>query len=251
VELVVLGSSAAWPEAGRAAAGFLLRHEGFAAVLDFGTGTLSNLQRHIPHERLDAVIITHEHLDHCLDLYPLTVARSLHTEPLKPLPLIAPDGVFDRIAALEDEEGVAEMREQLFDVRTIDPGQGFDVGPLHVTTRLLPHMVPNAGLRIEAGGKAVVYTGDTGPSDELVALGRGADLLVAEASWLEPRQDLGPIHLTARQAGEHAARAGTASLLLTHMWPGLDRDRVRSDAAKAFDGNLQVADEGMTVRVGG
>ena len=250
MELVVLGSSAAWPDAGRAAAGFLLRHDGFTAALDLGTGTLSNLQRYLPHERLDAVLITHEHLDHCLDLYPLTVARSLHPEPLKPLPLIAPVGVFDRIAALEDEEGVAEMRE-LFDVRTFEPGQELEVGPLRVTTRLLPHMVPNAGMRIEADGKAVVYTGDTGPSEELVALARDADLVVAEASWLEPRQDLGPIHLTARQAGEHAGRAGTASLLLTHLWPGLDRDRARAEAAEAFHGTLQVADEGMAVSVGG
>jgi ribonuclease BN (tRNA processing enzyme) len=250
VEVVVLGSSAAWPAAGRAASGLLLRHEGFAVALDLGTGTLSNLQLHLPHEQLDAVLVTHEHFDHCLDLAPLTVARALHLEPLKPLPLFAPDGVFDRIAALEDEEGVAEMRE-LFDVRTIEPGEDFEVGSLHVTTRLLPHMVPNAGLRIEGGGKTVVYTGDTGPSEELVTLARDVDLLVAEASWLEPRQDLGPIHLTARQAGEHAARAGVASLLLTHLWPGLDRDRARSDAAAEFHGPLQVADEGMTLPVGG
>jgi ribonuclease BN (tRNA processing enzyme) len=249
VEVVVLGSSAAWPDAGRAASGLLLRHEDFSVALDLGTGTLSNLQRHVPHERLGAVLVTHEHFDHCLDLAPLTVARALHLEPLKPLPLRAPDGVFDRIAALEDEEGVAEMRE-LFDVHTIEPGQDFEVGPLHVTTRLLPHMVPNAGLRIEGGGKTVVYTGDTGPSEELVALARDVDLLVAEASWLEPRQDLGPILLTARQAGEHAARAGVASLLLTHLWPGLDRDRARTDAAEEFDGTLQVADEGMTLSVG-
>jgi ribonuclease BN (tRNA processing enzyme) len=249
VEIVVLGSSAAWPDAGRAAAGLLLRHEDCSVVLDLGPGTLSNLQRHLPHERLDALLVTHEHLDHCLDLAPLTVARVFHPDPLKPLPLYAPDGVFDRIAALEDEEGVAEMRE-LFDVQTIEPGGDFEVGPLHVTTRLLPHMVPNAGMRIEAGGKTVVYTGDTGPSDELVALARDADLLVAESSWLEPRQDLGPIHLTARQAGEHAAGAGAGSLLLTHLWPGLDRDRAHIDASQAFDGPLQVADEGMTVPVG-
>jgi ribonuclease BN (tRNA processing enzyme) len=97
----------------------------------------------------------------------------------------------------------------------------------------------------------VVYTGDTGPSEDVEALAKEADLLVAEASWLEPRGDLGPIHLTARQAGEHAAKAGAASLLLTHLWPGLDRDRAREDAADAFDGTLAVAGEGMAVAVGG
>jgi ribonuclease BN (tRNA processing enzyme) len=250
VEVVVLGSSAAWPEAGRAAAGLLLRHGEVSVALDLGPSTLSNLQRSVPHESLDAVVITHEHLDHCLDLYPLFVARSFHPQPLSPLALHAPEGVFERISALEDDEGVKELR-QSFDVRTVVPGTGFEVGPLRIGTRLLPHLVPNAGLRIEADGVAVAYTGDTGPSEEIEALARGADLLVAEASWLEPRDDLGPIHLTARQAGEHAARAGVGSLLLTHLWPGLDRDRARQDAAERFDGTVAVADEGMAVAVGG
>lgn len=249
MKLTVLGSCAAWPEAGRAATGLLLEHDGFSVALDLGAGTLGNLQRHVAHERLGAVVITHEHLDHCLDLYPLTVARAFHPEPLTPLPLYAPPGVFERIAALEDEEGVEEMR-QLLDVRPIDPGEAFEVGPLRVSTRLLPHMVPNAGVRLEAGGHAVAYTGDTGPSSEIEELARGADLLVAECSWLEPNEELGPIHLTATEAGEHAARAGAAALLLTHFWPGLDRDRARERAAGAFDGDLTVADEGLSLGAG-
>jgi ribonuclease BN (tRNA processing enzyme) len=249
VELVVLGSSAAWPDAGRAAAGLLVRADSFTVALDLGTGTLSNLQRHLTHQELGAALVTHRHLDHCLDLYPLTVARVFHPEPLAPLPLHAPRGVFERIAALEDEEGVEEMR-RMFDVREIEPGEGFVVGPFEVTTRLLPHMVPNAGLRIEAGGKVLAYTGDTGPSTEIEALAKDADLLVSESSWLEPRDDLGPIHLTARQAGEHAARAGARSLLLTHLWPGLDRHRAAVDATAVFDGVVRVAEEGDVLIVG-
>jgi ribonuclease BN (tRNA processing enzyme) len=249
VELVVLGSSAAWPDAGRAAAGFLVRTDGFTVALDLGTGTLSNLQRHLPHQELGAVVVTHRHLDHCLDLYPLTVARVFHPAPLAPLPLHAPGGVFERIAALEDEDEAEEMR-RLFDVREIEPGAGFEVGPFEVSTRLLPHMVPNAGLRIEAGGKVLVYTGDTGPSTEIEALARDADLLVSESSWLEARDDLGPIHLTARQAGEHAARARAGSLLLTHLWPGLDRQRAIDDATAVFEGVVRVAEEGDVLTVG-
>jgi ribonuclease BN (tRNA processing enzyme) len=250
VKVTVLGSCAAWPEPGRAATGFLLEHDGFSVALDLGTGTLANLQRYVPHERLGAVLITHEHLDHCIDLYPLTVARAFHPEPLTPLPLYAPPGVFERIAALEDEEGVEEMR-QLFDVRPVEPGEGFEVGPLRVSSRLLPHMVPNAGFRVEAGDRTVTYTGDTGPSQEIEELARDSDLLVAECSWLDPNEDLGPIHLTATQAGEHAARAGAGSLLLAHFWPGLDRDAARERAVAAFDAEVLVADEGLSVGAGG
>jgi ribonuclease BN (tRNA processing enzyme) len=250
VDLTVLGSCAAWPEAGRAAVGFLVEHDGFTVALDLGPGTMGNLQRHVPQEHLDAVIVTHKHLDHCLDLYPLTVARVFHPEPVARLPLYAPAGVFERIAALEDREGVEEMRNRIFDVRPIDPGDSFEVGPFRVSTRLLPHLVPNAGVRLESDGRALAYTGDTGPSEEIEVLAREADLLVAEASWLEPDEKIGPVHLTARQAGEHAGRSGAAALMLAHFWPGLDRDASREQAAAAFGGELLVAEEGFRLRVG-
>jgi ribonuclease BN (tRNA processing enzyme) len=230
--------------------GFLVEHDGFTVAVDLGMGTFGNLQRHLPHQDLDAVILSHQHLDHCLDLYPLTVARVFHPEPVDRLPLYAPPGVFERIAALEDEEGVEEMRTRIFDVRPIDPGDSFEVGPFRVSTRLLPHLVPNAGVRLEAEGRTVAYTGDTGPSQEIEVLADGADLLVAEASWLEPDETVGPVHLTARQAGEHAARAGAATLMLAHFWPGLDREASREQAGERFDGDLLVADEDLRVRVG-
>jgi ribonuclease BN (tRNA processing enzyme) len=251
VELTVLGSSAAWPGPGLATSGYLLREDGFNAVLDLGTGTLSNLQFHVPHERLDAVIVTHSHIDHCIDLYPLFMARLFHHEPLPPLPLYAPHGVFDRVAGLEDAEGVAQMR-RLFDVREVEPGSGFEAGPLRVSTRLLPHWVPNAGLRIEADGRVLVYTGDTGPSAEVEALARGADLVVAEASWTSSQAEgRPPFHLTAHQAAQHAARAGVGRLVLSHFWPGRDRDVSREEAAAVFDGDLVIAHEGMRLEVAG
>jgi ribonuclease BN (tRNA processing enzyme) len=250
VELTVLGSSAAWPDAGLAASGYLLREDGFSAVLDLGTGALSNLQLHLPQQDLDAIIITHSHIDHCIDLHPLYMARLFHSQPLPPLPLFAPPGVFDRVAALEDDEGVAQMRK-LFDVHEVEPGSGFEVGPLRVSTRLLPHWVPNSGLRIQSDGRTLVYTGDTGPSDEVEALARDADLLVAEASW-QAKQAEGrpPYHLTAGQAARHAARAGAGRLMLSHFWPGSDRDASREEAAGEFDGELIIAHEGLSLEVG-
>lgn len=247
MEVTVLGTSAAWPGPGRAAAGFLVQHEGSAVALDLGTGTLANLQLRVPHERLDAVLFTHEHLDHCLDLYPLTVARVFHPEPLTPLPLFALPGVFEAVAALEDEEGVEEMRG-LFDVR--DPGDGFEVGPFRITTRRLPHMVPNLGFRVEAGGATLAYTGDTGPSEDIEVLAKGVDLLVSEASWEDDDGILVEGHLTARQAAEHAAAAGAGRLVLTHFWPTVNRDRARDLASAAFDGDVVVADEDLRIRVG-
>jgi ribonuclease BN (tRNA processing enzyme) len=251
VEVTVLGSSAAWPGPGRASSGLLVRHEGTDVVLDLGTGALSNLQLHVPHQDLDAVVITHEHRDHCLDLHPLTVARLFDPQRLPPLSLYAPAGVFEAVAALEDEEGRREMRD-LFDLRELAPGTPFDIGPLRVTTRLLPHSVTNLGLRVEADGASMAYTGDTGPSPEIEVLARDVDLLVSEASWEDEDGILREgQHLTARQAAEHAARAGAKRLVLTHFWPTVNRGRAGELAANAFDGAVVVAEENLRIEVGG
>jgi ribonuclease BN (tRNA processing enzyme) len=248
VDVTVLGSSAAWPGPGRAAAGLLLQHEGTSVALDLGTGTLSNLQLRIPHDALDAVVVTHQHLDHVLDLYPLFVARLDHPDRLAPLALYAPLGVFDAVAVLEDEEGKQEMRET-FDVREEESGATFEVGPLRFTLRSLPHSIPNLGIRVEADGAVLAYTGDTGPGPEIEELARGVDVLVSEASWEDDDGILADGHLTAQQAGRHAAGAGAGHLVLTHFWSTVDRDRARSLAADAFGREVVIGDENLHIEV--
>ncbi len=250
MELTVLGSSGAYPEAGGAASGYLLQHDGFALALDFGTGALGNLQRHIPQADLGAVVLSHEHLDHCLDLYPLFIARFFAPDRRAPLPIWGPPGAFARIAALEDDEGRRDMAK-VFDVHEVEAGAEFEVGPFRFDTRLLPHWVPNSGMRISADGTVLCYTGDTGPTADIETLARDADLLLIEASWQDHDLERGvqPYHLTARQGAEYAARAGTSRLMLSHFWPGSDREVSREQAAEAFDGELLLAHEGMAVEV--
>src|SRR3954454_10144345 len=169
MRVTVLGSSGAYPAAGGAASGYLLEHDGFHVALDFGTGALANLQRHVATAELDAIVLSHEHMDHCLDLYPLFVARFFVAEPLPALPLWAPPGAFDHVAVLEDDEGQRQMRE-VYDVHEVEAGAEFEVGPFRFATRLLPHWVRNSGMRITADGSVLTYTGDTGPSDEIEAI---------------------------------------------------------------------------------
>ena len=250
MRVTVLGSSGAYPAAGGAASGYLLEHDGFRLALDFGTGAMANLQRHIPHAELDAVVLSHEHMDHCLDLYPLFIARFFASERLRALPLWTPPGTFDRIAALEDEEGRTQMRG-VFDLHEVEAGGQFEVGPFAFSTRLLPHWVPNSGMRISADGAVLCYTGDTGPSEEVEVIARDADLLIIEASWQDRDLAAGkqPFHLTARQGAQHAKRAGARRTLLSHFWPGSDRTVSREQAAEAYDGELLLASEGMAVEV--
>ena len=117
---------------------------------------------------------------------------------------------------------------------------------------LLPHWVPNAGLRLEAGGRSLAYTGDTGPSPLLAELARGADVFLAEATypWQVPDGDARYLS-SARQAGVVASRAGVGRLVLTHLWPGTDPDEAVGAAAGSYPGEIAVARPGLVAEPGG
>jgi ribonuclease BN (tRNA processing enzyme) len=247
--LVALGSCGAWPEAGRACSGYVLEHDGFRVVLDLGYGTLSRLLELLGSsiaEGVDAVIVSHKHPDHMVDLHGLFRARWFGLPSASALPLFAPAGVVERLKGLEEDD--ASGIDRVFDWHPL-PGSAYELGPFRLESWLLPHFVPNAGVRLSADGLTVAYTGDTGPDPGLAELGRDADLFIVEASdrnQREPSAPTGPqMHLTARQAGEAAAAAGAHRLLLTHFWPENDRELSRASAGEVYGGEVLVATEGL------
>ncbi|HLU56504.1 MAG TPA: MBL fold metallo-hydrolase [Pseudonocardia sp.] len=244
VRITVLGSCGAFPEPGRACSGFLVEADGFRLVLDLGYGTLPRLLAHLPDAAVDAVAITHEHPDHCIDLHGLFRIR-LYGGPAGPrLPLYCPPGVLDRLRGLEPE---VDLRA-VFDVHPL-PGT-HRVGPFAMTTTPLPHFVPNVGIRLRTADAVVAYTGDTGPDPALAELGRDADLFVVEATDRAGETDRNPRNLlTAAEAGHWARRAGARRLLLTHFWPGNDRARAVAAARAEFGGAVLAADEGLVVEI--
>jgi ribonuclease BN (tRNA processing enzyme) len=249
LELIVLGSSGSWPLPGGATSGYLLTHEGFNLWIDMGTGTLARLQKYLPHEQVDGALISHGHPDHYVDLYMLFYARSFYPEALPSMPLFMPSGCFDRIASAVSEQTAAAMRET-FDLREINPGASFDIGPFRVDTRPMRHTVPTLGLRLQAGSRVLAYTADTAPTEEIRAIARESDVLLAEATYLEvdPRA---PLHLSAGQAGEVAAEAGARQLILTHLWPTVDPEATRAQAMEAFGDAVTVATEGLRLDIDG
>jgi ribonuclease BN (tRNA processing enzyme) len=121
-------------------------------------------------------------------------------------------------------------------------GSQLNIGPFRAQTRLLPHWVPNAGVRLTAGGRVFAYTGDTGPSPDVVELARDADLLLAEATYVDQVPEDSRRYLSsARQAGRQAADAGARHLLLTHLWPGTEPAAARAAAGDGYDGEVGVA----------
>jgi ribonuclease BN (tRNA processing enzyme) len=248
VKITVLGGCGAWPAAGQACSGYLVEHEGFRLVLDPGYATLPRLLAYAAAEQVDAVLISHGHPDHCADLNPLLRARALGAAPPPPLPVHTLRGAVDAVLALDNPRMLAGA----YVLRELSFGQRLEVGPFQVDTWALPHFVPNAGVRLTVDGQVLAYTGDTGPSDDIAVMARGADVLMAEATFTDrvlPARDA-PFLSTARQAGQHAARADVGRLVLTHLWPGTDPAAARAAARRAYVADLDVAAPGLTINLG-
>jgi ribonuclease BN (tRNA processing enzyme) len=250
MRLTVLGSSGAWPEAGRACSGFLLESNGASLLLDLGSGTLPRLLGLVRPEQLTGVLFTHAHADHCVDLYGLYRALRYPEPPLAPPPIFGLPEVLTRVGALDGPGGADRLRQEL-GFRDLTAGQRLEAGPFRIRTFELPHFVPNLGFRVEVEGRVVAYTGDTGPSDALHDLARDADLFVCEA--MRPPGVLGDrarFLLSAEEAGRFAHEAGARRLLLTHFQPGSDRPRARTEAAREFPHEVLLADEGAVHEIG-
>jgi ribonuclease BN (tRNA processing enzyme) len=242
MRLTVLGGCGAWPEPGSACSGYLVEHDGFRLLLDPGYATMPRLPGPV-----DAVFVSHGHPDHCADLNPLLRARALSADPPAPLPVYAPPGALDVVLAL-DRPG---MLDDAYALHEVTPGESFRLGPFAASTRLLPHWVPNAGIRLAAGGRVLAYTGDCGPDPGVVELARDADLLLAEATHVGAvPDDARGLLSSAGDAGRQARAAGVHRLLLTHLWPGSDHAAAVAQAAAEYGGPVGVAVPGLVVVAG-
>jgi ribonuclease BN (tRNA processing enzyme) len=250
VKLTVIGCSGSLPGPDSSASCYLVEHDGFHVVLDLGSGALGSLQRYLSLTELDAVVLSHLHGDHCLDVCPLYVARryaGLRKESR--IPIYGPHGAAARIGAAYDSFGDPShdlSREFAFvDITTLK-----ELGPFQVRVARMAHPVPAFAVRLEVAGTSLVYSGDTGPTAALAELARGADLLLAEASDAElPDRPTG-LHMCGREAGEAAQAAGVSALVLTHIPPWNDPHQARVEAAAVFSGGVTLGSPGMVVEVG-
>ena len=247
MKLTIVGCAGSFPGPDSPASCYLVEHDGRRILLELGNGAFGPLQRYTDIYDVDGVALSHLHADHCLDLTSYYVARRYRpTGPAPAIPVLGPADTHDRMARAYDlppEEGMHgefEFRDHV-DVT--------EIGPFRITTARVNHPVETYGIRVEAGGRSLVFSGDTGESQSLVDLARGADLALFEASWLSRVTNPPNLHMSAAEAADHANRAGVGRLVLTHLVPWYDADESYAEAAAVYDGELTLARAGAVHEV--
>jgi ribonuclease BN (tRNA processing enzyme) len=248
MSLTIVGCSGSYPGPDSPASCYLVEAVGsdgqgamrtWRLLLDLGNGALGALQKYADPLAIDAVLLSHLHADHCIDMTSYYVLRKYHPSGQQPpIPVWGPKGTARRLARAYDLPRKPGMQEE-FEFHRL---QGrFDVGPFRITPAEVDHPVPAFAFRVEVAGTVLAYTGDTGPTEALRAVADGADLLLAEASFRHTDDNPAGLHLTGVEAGELAAKAGAKRLVLTHVPPWHDSDGMLAEAATSFDGPSELA----------
>ncbi len=258
MRVTVLGGSAASPNPGQGCAGYLLETGAERVVVDLGPDTLATLRAVTDFRAVDAILISHLHSDHVLDLVPYRYGlRYAPGRTERRVPLWMPPGGAELLRRLAGVFAVGDEKADrfftdVFEIAEFDPDRPLRLGRLTVSFHPTQHFIPCWAFRFEANDRAVAYLADTGPVPGLADFARDVDLLICEATYLEPpatSEQRTPGHLSAGQAGQIAAEAGARRLLLTHYWAELGADAYRQAAAERYRGPIDVARPRLTVEV--
>jgi ribonuclease BN (tRNA processing enzyme) len=264
MRLTVLGKSPSWQDAGGACSGYLIEEGDTAVLVDCGNGVFAKLRERIDYVNVDAVVISHLHADHFLDLVPysyaLTYAPRQQPVPVDRWPgtdcpacpeLHVPPGATGLFRRVVGAWGNEDLIEKAFELREYEPRAVLEVGPLRIRFQPVPHFTETNAVEIAAsnGGRRITYGADHAPTEELVEFARGTDLLIIEATLPRPEREGPRGHVTPGEAGDHAKRAGARRVVLTHFSDELGADWARREAEATFGAAVEVAHEGAAYDV--
>jgi len=251
MRLTVLGRSPASPNPGEACAGYLVEAGGARVLLDIGPGVVSQLLRQHHPDELDAVLVSHMHADHMLDLVTLRYVFPWRARPKdQRLRVVLPPGSADQMLDLARGVGNARHFEDCYRLSEHDGSTPLAFGGLSLSPVGMQHYIPCWGFRAEADGGLLAYTADTAPCGGLEHLADSADVLLSEATLRSLDEDAAPPeprgHLLPAEAGEAARDAGVKRLVLTHLPANGDGEWARVQAAETFGAEVEVAEPGRT-----
>jgi ribonuclease BN (tRNA processing enzyme) len=262
VRITVLGKSPSWQDADGACSGYLVQEDGYNLLLDCGNGVFSKLRCHVDYVDVDAVLLSHLHADHFLDLIPfsyaLTYAPRQQPVPVAGWPgtskpacptLFAPPGASDMFRHIVGCWGNEDLIEGAFTLQEYEPWDELEAGPFTIRFCEVPHFTTTFAVELSNSGRRVTYSADCSPNEQLVDFARGTDLLLIEATLPRPERTGERGHLTPAEAGQHARDAGAKRLVITHYSDELDPAWAREQAAEAFCGSAELAHHGAVYTV--
>jgi ribonuclease BN (tRNA processing enzyme) len=234
--VTILGCSGSYPAEGEACSGYLVQTPSTNVVVDLGPGCMANLQRHIELPALDAVVLSHSHPDHWVDLTGLRTALR-YRFGIEALPVYGTRETYELASSL------TSALDPTFDWHETVDGSEFAVDSLRFRTSATEHYVETLAVRIDddVSGNSIGYSADTGPGWTLRELGDGIDLALCESTYPTDEEAEGVLHLSAAQAGAMAKAAGVQRLVLTHLFPDTDVEAHRSAGSAAFGRSADVA----------
>jgi ribonuclease BN (tRNA processing enzyme) len=264
MRLTVLGKSPSWQDAGGACSGYLIEEDDTVVLVDCGNGVFAKLRERVDYVDVDAVVISHLHADHFLDLVPysyaLTYAPRQQPVPVDRWPgtdcpacpaLHVPPGARDLFRRVVGSWGNEDLIEKAFELHEYEATSEIEIGPIRIRFQPVPHFTETFAMSISStnGSGRIVYGADSSPTEALEEFARDADLMLVEATLPRPERTGMRGHLTPGEAGEHARAAGAKRLLLVHISDELDWNWARDQAAEAFGGAVEVAREGAVYEV--
>ncbi|MEN8263166.1 MAG: MBL fold metallo-hydrolase [Nitrospirota bacterium] len=248
LKLIVLGSGTCVPSLTRNAPGYYMEAEDYQLLVDCGSGTLLQLERAGKSYRdIDAVFITHRHPDHFADLMPLIHAL-LATPKFKREKDLFIFGPTEFITYYDKSIATVLGKPKDFTIQSHTIDDRLEFGPFNVFTEKTLHSASSIAYRLECGGKTVVFTGDAAYDQGLIEISIAADLLVADCSF--PDADKVKGHLSAKECGIVAKKAGVKKMLLSHLYPADTPDTERvNESREAFDGEVILAEDLMEIDI--
>lgn len=242
----VIGSSGTFPTAGNPASGYVMENEGTRIWCEAGPGTFTRIP--FDPDLIDAVFISHRHPDHCTDIFTAFHAWTYRPEPRSGIPLYTSQDVLEHLASFGGRE-IGDLFEGTFIPKVVESGQSVVEGNIEMSFFDVSHSVPALGTKWDGDGRAVFYSGDTGPGDWARHVD-GVDLFLCEAALQGERDDDGRIrHMTALEAGQTARDAGVGELVLTHIPPYMDASVSVAEAESAYGRPVRLATPGTRMSV--
>ncbi len=234
MKLYVLGCHGPYPIAGGATSGYLICHNGENILMDCGSGVLGRLLQLTDPASVSAVLLSHLHFDHASDLLVLSYLLQVRGKKLTVYVPPEDDGPMKNL-----------LSPQVYEVKPYP--EEMEIAGLRITTCPTRHPVPCRAIRLEAEGKALVYTGDSNTCENLAAFAKNADVLLCDAAFLDSEWKETLPHLSALKAAQMAKEAGVQRLLLTHLPTTHDKKTMEDEARACFPGAKAVSPEDVII----